>query len=329
MSGDRADVGARPSGSPPEDSFFEDAAARAPLGPLSAALALPGLSVGFTGMDRDWHEEFIERYRPFVEDPAPAGPGGPTLLLHASRGDLDYYIEPPPEGVSRLNPAFIAVEPDPRHPGHGRVRCSTYVLAAAFSTAGGEGRAVFSRGGYDPRARGVENILRIATAWLAVVRGGLLMHSACIERQGRAYLFFGQSGSGKSTLSALSRRGRVLGDDLALILPGAGGRPEAVGSPFRGTYTGGGPVPGRFPVAAAFRLVKAGPGQDPDVRPLKRSLAMGVAIANLPFVVDQLAARPDLFASVEGVFGSFPINALVFRKDDDSYWDAIESAGLL
>jgi hypothetical protein len=55
---------------------------------------------------------------------------------------------------------------------------------------------------------------------------------------------------------------------------------------------------------------------------------MADAIANLPFVVDQLGAGPDLFASVEKVLTSFPIHALRFSKDDDSYWDAIEAAGL-
>ena len=183
----------------------------------------------------------------------------------------------------------------------------------------------------------MENVVRVATAWLAIMRGGVLMHSASIVKDGRAYLFFGQSGSGKSTLAALSRRGQVVSDDLTLMLPGAGGAIELVGAPFRGTYTGGAPVTGRYPVTAAFRLRKAalpetpaqsGPSAPSGVEPLKPGMAMAEAIANLPFVVDQLHLRPDLFSRAEKVLSSFPIRQLRFAKQDDSFWDAIEAADL-
>jgi hypothetical protein len=54
---------------------------------------------------------------------------------------------------------------------------------------------------------------------------------------------------------------------------------------------------------------------------------MAEAIANLPFVVDQTAVWPDLLAGVERLLASFPIRILRFRKDDDAWWDAVESAG--
>jgi len=81
-------------------------------------------------------------------------------------------------------------------------------------------------------------------------------------------------------------------------------------------------------VRAAFRLRKARGSEETEVLPLRRSLGNAMAIANLPFLVDQLHARPDLFSGMEKVFSAFPIRALRFRKDDPGFWDAIEASGL-
>lgn len=57
--------------------------------------------------------------------------------------------------------------------------------------------------------------LQLALGW----RRHLLLHAACVERDGKALLLTGESGSGKSTLSAmLAGRGwRFMGDELALL----------------------------------------------------------------------------------------------------------------
>ena len=150
------------------------------------------------------------------------------------------------------------------------------------------------------------------------------MHGASAVRDGRAYLFYGESGAGKSTLSAASGRATVVSDDLTLLLPAASGGLEVVGSPFRGTYEGGPPVLGRFPLVAGFRIVKAPAA---SVRPVPRAVAFGQLVGNLTFVAEAFAKRPDLFAAVERAFAPVPLLHLHFRKDD-SYWDAIDTAGL-
>ena len=61
--------------------------------------------------------------------------------------------------------------------------------------------------------------LQLALGW----RRHLLLHAACVERDGRALILTGESGSGKSTLAALlgalvgTRGWRFMGDELALL----------------------------------------------------------------------------------------------------------------
>jgi len=194
----------------------------------------------------------------------------------------------------------------------------------------------------------MENFLRAAVAWQALAMGGALVHAASLVRRSRGFLFFGASGAGKSTLSESNRRGSVLSDDLSLVLPASGavasgghetagagplpadaaggGAPPLMlhGTPFRGTYTGGPPVRGSFPLAAGFRLVK---DTRAAVETVPRAVALAGLIANLPFVVDSLPSRPELFEHIERVFEDLPLFHLHFAKDD-TFWDAIETAGL-
>ena len=141
--------------------------------------------------------------------------------------------------------------------------------------------------------------------------------------RGRGYLFYGESGAGKSTLSASNRRARIVSDDLSLILPDDDGRLLLVGSPFRGTYTGGEPVVGTFPLKAGFRIVQ---DDHAEIRSVPRIRALSEFVGNLPFVAEAYSKRPDLFERIENALEKVPLAHLHFRKDD-SYWDAIRDAG--
>jgi hypothetical protein len=205
-----------------------------------------------------------------------------------------------------------------------RIRYVGHQLAGWFDTQARRGEILLARGTFEPELRALENYIRCAVAWCAAERGGALVHAASAVRNGKAYLFYGESGAGKSTLSAVNRRGTVVSDDLSLVLPRPEGGLDLVGSPFRGTYEEGEPVVGRFPLAAGFRIVKA---ENAVVRPVQRALAFGQLVGNLTFVAEAFRERPDLFASVEAAFAGVPLFHLQFRKDD-SYWDAIDAAGL-
>jgi hypothetical protein len=292
-------------------SFF---AGERPIGgERSVTLRLPGLEIELTGLPDGLATTLLDRFTPFVVD----GRGGePDLRVRVGLEDRDYFIDPP--ATPELNPIRIACDGT-------LVRYLGYRVAGWFDTrAGGEGRLLLARGTYEPPERAVENYVRASVAWQAAAAGGALVHGASAVLGDRGYLFFGPSGAGKSTLCASNRRGRILSDDLSVVLPGPGGGPELVGSPFRGTYEGGPPIQGRFRLHAAFRLVQA---DKAEVRPVPRVRGFGELVGNLPFVAEAFGDRPELFESVERAFETVPIRHLRFRKDD-SFWDAVRSADL-
>jgi hypothetical protein len=295
---------------PPAMDYF--ARARSALGTTTIALRLDPLQLEIGGLDDDLARVLRERYAPYA---APAADGADVLRIRVVADERDHFI--PPGEPMALVQIRIACDGD-------RVRYMSHRIAGWFDTLGGEGLAVMGRTEYQTKPRAIENFVRAAVAWQAACRGGALVHAASAVWQGSGFLFYGESGAGKSTLAACNRRARIVSDDLSLVLPDADGRLLLTGSPFRGTYEGGEPVVGRFPVAAGFRLIKA---ERAAVRAVGRVQALSELVGNLPFVADKFVERPDLFQAVERAFAPVPLAHLHFRKDD-TYWDAIEAAGL-
>lgn len=129
--------------------------------------------------------------------------------------------------------------------------------------------------------RGV--VLELLTMHLLSLRGGLLVHAACVERAGRALLFVGRSGAGKSTLARLWGEAfpsaRRLSDDRAGLLPSRGCARgvdrlawTAHGTPWGGTARIA--SPGALPLEALV-LPRKGP------RCGLRRLGGGAAVARL------------------------------------------------
>ncbi|HUD70585.1 MAG TPA: hypothetical protein VMQ62_01375 [Dongiaceae bacterium] len=283
---------------------------RDPAGPRTLVLDLSGVAVELSGLPETLAEAMIARYGPFLG--AGDGTGRPLRVMVRS-APLDYFIPPPPADAAEYYRAPTAYD--------GSIfRLTTYRLAAWFDVRNREGQVLLGAGGFDPAPRAMENFLRSAVAWLAIDRGGLFLHGAGIVRRGRCYLFYGPTGAGKSTLAALSREGDVISDDLSLLLREPGGL-VAAGSPFRGTYTGGGPVTGRFPVAGFYRLRK---DQQTAVRPGDAGCFADL-LGNLPWVVDQLPRFPDLIDQVHRTVEGSRFAYLHFRMDED-FWPAIDRA---
>jgi len=297
-------------GAPPPFEFF--AVARPPAGAARFGLNLSTIRIEIEGLHASLADDLRARYGPYGDEGVPRE--GAALRIRFAREERDYFIEPP--DVAEFNPVWLAC--DDR-----QVRYMGHQLAGWFDTKARRGEILLTRGAFEPELRAIENYLRCAVAWCAAERGGALVHAASAVRNGKAYLFYGESGAGKSTLSAVSRRGRVVSDDLSLLLPRPEGGLDLIGSPFRGTYEEGEPVVGRFPLAAGFRIVK---DVRAEVRSVPRAVAFGQLVGNLTFVAEAFRERPDLFASIEAAFAVVPLNHLHFAKDD-SFWDAIDAAG--
>jgi hypothetical protein len=290
--------------------FFQ-ARARPPVGDRRLDIRMGSVRLGLAGLDEDLEGRLRERFAVYI-DPDPVV--GERLSVDVRVEDQDYFIDPPER--PEFNPVLIACDGP-------RVRYLGYRVAGWFDIGPGRGELLLGHGSLEPPQRAMENYIRASVAWFAASLGGALVHAAGAVWKGKGFLFYGESGAGKSTLSEVNRRARVVSDDLSLVLPGAEG-PELVGSPFRGTYEEGQPVVGRFPIAAGFRIVK---DSSAEVRPVIRARAMAELVGNLPFVAEAFHKRPDLFERLERAFDGLPLAHLHFRKDE-SYWDAIERAGL-
>jgi len=290
--------------------FFGDS--RAPLGAVDFSFSFGGIHLTLEGIDQALRRQLNVRYGPYAREFDDDRPILRIAVLVDE--DHEYFIEPRP---GELNPILLDCDGT-------RVRTLGYCSAGWFDTDTARGQLVLSRGSIEPPERSVENYVRPAVAWQAASRGGALVHAASAVYKDRAYLFYGESGAGKSTLSASNRRARVVSDDLSLLLPGASGGLELVGTPFRGTYEEGEPFLGQAPLAAGFRIIKDARA---DVKSVSRLRALSELIGNLPFVAEAFEIRPDLFEGVDRAFRDVPLAHLHFRKDD-SYWDAIDRAGL-
>ena len=293
---------------PPEVADFE--ASYPAAGSAVFVLRVGELVVRLRGIPAELASRLSERFDAFSEQHFQDG-----LDVEVCDAGRDYYIDPPE--TSESNPVHLVCDGE-------RVRFVGYRLAGVFDTSGRVGRVLLARGNHEPADRALENYIRAAIAWQAAERGGALVHAASAVWNGKGYLFYGESGAGKSTLSECNRRARIVSDDLSLVLPTPQGSLQLVGSPFRGTYEGGDPVVGSFPLVAGFRLIQADAAR---VEPVDRLRAMSELVGNLPFVAEGFGRRPDLFGKIQGSFDSIPLMHLHFRKDD-SYWDAIHEAGL-
>ncbi len=139
----------------------------------------------------------------------------------------------------------------------------------------------------EPLGRVVENALRYLVARLAIESGGVALHAAGVEREGRAYILAGPSRSGKTTAVGMLAPARSLGDDLAVVLP-AGGGWGVPALPFDNSERAPADPPRElFPLAGVFRLVKAKEGRV-EKPPLPLAIASLLACAAFPW------AMPDL-----------------------------------
>lgn len=167
------------------------------------------------------------------------------------------------------------------------------------------------------RAFVLENFLRIVLAYHALSRGGLLLHSAGVVQQGRAYLFSGRSNAGKTTLSrkAAATGASVLSDDINLVFR-ENDDYLVHRMPFTGEFRRPGESrsgSGTFRLGTLALLEKA-----PALTAIPVGLAEGVAglLTGCPYVNDDPEELPKLLDMLTTLVGHAPVIRLGVARDD-------------
>ncbi len=160
---------------------------------------------------------------------------------------------------------------------------------------------------------GFENYFRILAAYRLAELGGVLLHSAAVMVDGRAYVFFGPSGSGKTTLAQKARQEGfpVLSDDMNAIAPARG--PVVVEKlPFAGELGGESGPRQALQLAGVYRLVK---GSALALRPLGRAEALARAAACAPYLNADPYRSSQLLANLSRLLEEVPSGVLTTRRE--------------
>jgi len=274
-----------------------------------------GVEVGtwiyrFEGLDSTLRATLDAHYSPFITSGRSEG----CHRVRVLEGGVDHFL--PPEWIvrPRFHPLTLDWEGN-------FLKVRSYGFVGWVSIEDSEGEIALSRSEYERGEWSVENYLRVCTAWKAVREGGVLLHGASLVRSGRAWIFMGPSGSGKSTLASISRTGKVVSDDLTLVrrFP-SGFRVEA--TPFRGTYQGGVPVKGSFPVGGIFRILQ---NEENRILPCPPDHAVANLLAGSPFVVDQIERSPEILVNLKNLTAKHPVSYLHFSLDGN-FWDVLRDS---
>ncbi|HOO21620.1 MAG TPA: hypothetical protein PL011_09570 [Kiritimatiellia bacterium] len=165
----------------------------------------------------------------------------------------------------------------------------------------------------------VDSIIRIATSFLSVARGGMLVHSASVMTDFGAFLFCGISRSGKSTVGKVSRDLYPLLTDEMTLIEKSGDGYQAWGTPFWGELQLS--VNQSAPLRAAFLLSKS-PVNAVEKIPLGE--AMGGLMRTVMYFGQNLEVCNELL-NVTLAFGqAVPIYRLQFLPDA-SFWEVIKN----
>ena len=168
------------------------------------------------------------------------------------------------------------------------------------------------------KANVIENFLRVFSAHRALDQGGVVLHSAGLVFDDKAYIFSGHSNAGKTTLTrkAYQKGARVLSDDINLLLPDAEGY-QAHAVPFTGEF-------GRtldhqgsqdsYPVVGIILLQQ---GDSLNTETVNASDAVATLLTGCPFVNDDEVESAVLFDSVTALVEKLPVIRLISRRDDN------------
>ncbi|PWH17218.1 MAG: hypothetical protein DDG59_08245 [Anaerolineae bacterium] len=167
---------------------------------------------------------------------------------------------------------------------------------------------------------GIDYFLRVVAALAAFHLGGLMMHAAGVERDGKGYLFLGYSGAGKTTTARNAPVGSVLNDDL-LVIYAIEGRWYAAATPFYNP-TQNRPHPGSAPIAKLSYLVK---DQKVYLEEVPQAQALAEVVACVPVLTVEPFYLREILERSRQLLKAVPYYHLHLLPDS-SYWSVLLEA---
>lgn len=170
------------------------------------------------------------------------------------------------------------------------------------------------------------NLLRWFLPTVLVKKRSFLLHGACVVRDGRGYVFFGQSGAGKSTsvslIHAVDEKVILLGDDVVIIELGEDGAALVHSAPLGCGYARVAPPRMSAPIAGFFRLRQSTLERIASL-PLSQAAAALLASAMVASAGDDAERRFELALGFAG--SRSPIEELSFCRDP-AFWNLVLAA---
>lgn len=282
-------------------------------GDYSLTLKLPALDVGLSGLSSSQRDSLMASYRHFIRGASPANANhmdcrvlrlnrAPSLSPADLAIDGQYAFKKSPiDDPSGFKVTGLNFEAELRE------RNSSSSLGVAYE--------------HELAKPGViENYLRVVSAHSVLSKKGVLLHSAGVVLEEKAYIFCGRSNAGKTTLTrkAYAHGARVLSDDINLLLPaGDDAHYDAYAVPFTGEFGRTLEHAGGKEAYRVAGIVLLEHGGHLEVLPATPSKAVARLLSCCPFVNTDEAQCEPLFNSVLGLVSKVPVIRLLSRREDD------------
>lgn len=159
-----------------------------------------------------------------------------------------------------------------------------------------------------------ENFLRMITSYALISSQGLLMHSAAVVVNAKAYLFIGRSNAGKTTISrlALTNGAEILSDDANVIHRSVDGTYLVDSVPFAGELgQQTSRAEGGYPLAGIYVLEKS---NNNLVLPLNSAQKMASLLVSSPVVNMDSYRNKVLLDNIESLISRVSVARLQFTK---------------
>ncbi len=279
-------------------------------GSSESVVELVGDAYRFHGLNKTQANVLIHRYSQFFASSPPPG----DLALAVEMRELAHPIFTNPEAFTVAGEYTLILERTPDQ------LTVTGINFQAVLQWGEPMRAMLAvtPGPDSAQINAIENFLRVVSAYRVSSKGGLLLHSAGLVLDERAYLFAGRSGAGKTTLTrkAHAAGAGVLSDDINVALPDENGGFRAYPVPFAGDFgqTPDRLAPGGYPLAALCILEQGGAA---TLEPLTNAAAVARLVSASPYVNADPYKSADLLETATNLVRQVPVRKLISRRKDD------------